>query len=71
MIVCCVCDGYDQIPQSFKDYASKYKFFDIEKLKTRGFMKENKDKKWIMKTMDELMPTVDEKERPKNCLHLF
>jgi len=34
-------------------------------------MKENKDGKWIMKTMDELMPTVEEKEVPKNCLHLF
>lgn len=34
-------------------------------------MKENKDGKWIMKTMNELMPTVDEKEVPKNALHLF
>jgi len=35
-------------------------------------MKENKDGKWVMKTMGELMPTIkDDKDLPKNCLHLF
>jgi hypothetical protein len=34
-------------------------------------MKENAAGKFVMKTMGELMPTVDEKDVPKNCLHLF
>lgn len=27
-VVCLVCDGFDNIPQSFKDYAKKHKLFD-------------------------------------------
>jgi len=34
MVVCCVCDGYEQIKQGFKDYAAKYGFFDLDKLKS-------------------------------------
>ena len=34
-------------------------------------MKQTREGKWTMKTMGELMPNVDEKDVPKNCLHLF
>ena len=55
MVVCVICDGFEQIKQGFKDYATEHKFFDIEKLKSRGFMEEDRDGKWKMKTMQDLM----------------
>ena len=38
MIVVCVVDGYEKIPESFKKYATENQFFDIEVLKEKGFM---------------------------------
>jgi len=38
MVVVCVCDGFDKIPESFKKYATEKKFLDIELLKQKGFM---------------------------------
>ena len=46
MIVFLVCDGFEKIPESFKKYAVKNQFFDIEVLKQKGFMQENRDGNW-------------------------
>ena len=70
MVVVCVCDGFDKIPQSFLDYATKNQFFDINVLKEKGFLKEGRDGKWEMKEMDDLMDK-NAKNVPKNILHLF
>ena len=41
-------------------------------LKEKGFMVEERENKWRMKTMQELMDKkVKEEEIPKNILHLF
>ena len=32
MIVVCVCDGFDKIPESFRKYATKNQFLDINLL---------------------------------------
>ena len=55
MVVVCVCDGYDKIPASFKKYAKDKGFFDEEILKAKGFMKQERNGSWTMKTMEELM----------------
>ena len=71
-MVVCVCDGFDKIPKSFKKYATDKGFFDEDLLKEKGFMKKDRDGKWSMKTMEELMDAkVKEEDVPKNCLHLF
>lgn len=72
LVVVCVCDGYERIPQSFKDFAKQCKFFDEDLLKKKGFMIEERENQWRMKTMQELMDKkVKEDEIPKNILHLF
>ena len=70
MVVVCVCDGFDKIPESFKKYATDNQFLDIEVLKQRGFMEEDRDGNWKMKTMSDLMDKKV-KKIPKNILHLF
>ena len=70
LIVVCVCDGYDNIPESFKQYATENQFLDIEMLKEKGYMYEDRDGKWKMKTMEDLMDK-GVKDVPKNILHLF
>ena len=32
LVVVLVCDGYEKIPESFRKYAEKHKFFDITQL---------------------------------------
>ena len=32
IVVVCVCDGFDKIPQSIKDYATKHKFLNMDYL---------------------------------------
>lgn len=72
LIVVCVCDGFDRIPESFKKFATDSKFFDEQLLRDKGFMTEERDGKWRMKTMEELMEkNVPESAIPKNALHLF
>ena len=51
MVVVCVCDGFDKIPQSFRKYATRLGFLDEELLKQKDFMKQDRDGKWTMKTM--------------------
>ena len=70
LIVVCVADGYDKIPESFKKYATDNQFLDVEVLKKRGFMFEDRDGVWKMKTMSDLMDK-NVKKVPKNILHLF
>ena len=55
LVVVCVVDGYDKIPESFKEYATNCNFFNIDILKEKGFMKEEREGVWTMKTMQELM----------------
>ena len=70
MIVVCVCDGFERIPESFKKYATENKFLDIEQLITKGFMEQDQSGNWKMKTMEDLMDK-GVKNIPKNCLHMF
>lgn len=72
LIVVCVCDGFDRITDSFKKFATDSKFFDENLLREKGFMVEDRDGKWRMKTMEELMDKkVSSEDIPKNALHLF
>jgi cellulose synthase/poly-beta-1,6-N-acetylglucosamine synthase-like glycosyltransferase len=73
LIVVLVCDGYDAVGQAFKDKATKFGFYDQEKLINRGFMKKDaRSGKWTMKTMPELMDkSVPEDQIPTNMLHCF
>ena len=71
-LVVLVCDGYERIPDSFKQYATKHKFFDEDVLKQQGFLTEERHGVLRMKTMQELMEkNVKEEDIPKNILHLF
>jgi hypothetical protein len=38
LIVVCICDGFENIPESFKKFATANAFFDEELLKEKGFM---------------------------------
>jgi len=72
LVVVLVCDGFDNIPESFRKYATDHQFFDIDVLKEKGFMKEEREGQWKMKTMQELMDKgIKDKDIPKNVLHLF
>ena len=71
MIVVLVADGYDAITEVFKNFARQKKFFDEKILQKMGFMEKDRDDKWKMKTMGDLMKGVREEDVPKNCLHLF
>lgn len=65
-----VCDGYDKIPESFKKFATEKNLIDLEELKTKGYMEEDRDGVWQMKTMPDVMENKV-KKIPKNCLHMF
>ena len=68
-VVFLICDGYNAIPESFKKYATEKQFFDLEVLKQRGFMDQDREGKWKMKDMRDLMtPGV---KVPLNCIHMF
>jgi len=38
IVIVCVCDGFDKIPESFKKYATSCGFFDEQILRDKGFM---------------------------------
>jgi len=81
MVVVVVCDGYDKICQSFKDWAHKHELLDERILEERGFMyrKENEDAAdgepewdWKMRDIKEVMAKkVKKRDLPKNLLHMF
>ena len=72
LVVVLVCDGFEKIPESFRQYATDRKLFNIDTLIEKGFMEQDREGKWQMKTMSKLMDKkVKEKDVPKNCLHMF
>ena len=72
LIVVCVCDGFERVTPDFIEYATRLQFFDIDILKNNDFMEQNREGKWVMKTMENLMDkTVLTEEIPKNIVHLF
>jgi hypothetical protein len=70
MIVVCVCDGFDKIPESFRKYATKKQFLDVDILLQKGFMTQDRDGELKMKTMEEIVGK-NVKKVPKNIVHLF
>jgi cellulose synthase/poly-beta-1,6-N-acetylglucosamine synthase-like glycosyltransferase len=70
MIVVCVCDGFEKIPESFRKYATKKQFLDVDILLQKGFMTQDRDGQLKMKTMDEVV-AKNVKRVPKNIVHLF
>ena len=70
LVVVLVCDGYDKIPDSFKEYAREHQFLDENILVEKGFMEEDRDGKLKMKPLEDV---VDKKCKniPKNLLHMF
>lgn len=68
-LVFLICDGFDRIPASFQKFATEKHFFDINVLVSRGFMVKDRDGKYKMKEMRDLMePGV---KVPLNCIHMF
>ncbi len=54
------------------DYAFEKQLFDIEALKERGFMDQDREGKWKMKDMRDIMDkTVPLKDIPTNIIHMF
>ena len=71
-LVVVICDGYDNLSESLKSFARKKKFLDEEVLFQKGFMTGNRDGKWKMKNMRDVMdPGVDQENVPSNILHCF
>jgi len=69
-----VCDGYDRIPDSFKELAREKGFLDENKLVDRGFMDydENLPQKYKMRPLKDIVDSnIDEKNIPQNLLHVF
>lgn len=69
VVVVLVCDGFEKIPESFKNFATEKGLFDENILRDKGFMTENPDGSFRMKTMEECMD--DGAPVPKNLLHMF
>ena len=68
-IVFLVVDGYEQIPASFKKFATEKAFFDLDVLEQKGFMERDRDGKLGMKEMRDIMdPGV---KAPLNIIHMF
>merc|ERR1719443_1294180 len=53
-IVYVICDGYDNVPESFKSYAQSVGFFDEQRLIDNKFMVHVSDDEKRMKNMREL-----------------
>jgi hypothetical protein len=70
MVVVLICDGYDNIPESFKEYAREHHFLDEDILLEKGFMELDRDGKLKMKQMSEIVED-HVKDVPKNVLHMF
>lgn len=70
LLVFLICDGFDRIPESFKAFATEKHFFNIEHLIEKGFVEQNRDKKWKMKDMRDIMD-ADVKKIPTNLIHMF
>jgi len=42
LIVTLVCDGFDRVSQSFKDFAKKHQLFDERILQEKGYMEKDR-----------------------------
>lgn len=69
-VVFLIIDGYDNIPESFKKYATEKNFLDENVLRDRGFMKQTREGNWKMKDMRDIMSPDCEKV-PQNIIHMF
>ena len=71
-LVCVIVDGYDKIPDKFKEMARQKQFLDEELLFSKGFMEPNKEGVWRMKQMKDIMDEdVAPEKVPLNLLHCF
>jgi len=67
-----VCDGYDKIPDSFKAHARSKGFLDETILEHKGFMEMDRNGKWKMRDLRDIMDdTVPDDEVPQNLLHIW
>ena len=67
-----ICDGYERIPESFKEYARNLGILNETNLEKRGFMERNSTGILKMKEIDNLMdPSVPKHQVPLNLLHLW
>jgi cellulose synthase/poly-beta-1,6-N-acetylglucosamine synthase-like glycosyltransferase len=64
-----VCDGYDNMPETFKKYAREKKFLDETALVKKGFMTQDKQGKYKMKPLRDIMDKGV--KVPTNALHIF
>ena len=69
LCVLVVCDGYERIPESFKNYARSKGFLDENRLVEQGFMT-CVDGVYKMKDISDCMEIKSE-ETPQNVLHCF
>jgi len=70
LIVFLIADGFERLPASFKKFAEEKHFLKEEVLRNKGFMKQTRDDKWVMKEMEELVDK-DCKRVPQNVVHMF
>lgn len=68
-IVFLICDGYNNIPASFKKFATEKSFFDLDVLEQKGFMEKDRDGKLRMKDMRDIMDSGV--KAPLNVVHMF
>ena len=71
-LVVVVCDGYDKIPESFKSLAREKGFLDEELLIEKKFMERNRQGKYKMRPLRDVMDSnLEDKDVPSNILHVF
>lgn len=71
-MVICICDGYEKIPQSFKDFATEEGIYDEGILMRNGYMKSENGKS-KMNPVREVNAMMEKADAPQgnNFLHLF
>jgi hypothetical protein len=69
-IVFLICDGFERISEEFKKEATEKNFFDLELLKEKGFMTKDRNDKWKMKDMRDIMDK-GVTNVPTNIVHMF
>ena len=71
-LVVVICDGYERIPESFKQFARSRHFLNEEILTNKGYMIKDRDGNLKMKNLKDIMdPDADPKNTPDNMLHIF
>ncbi len=64
-----ICDDFDKLPVSFRDYATEKNFLDIELLEKKRFLEKDRDGILRMKDVRDLVDPG--KKAPHNILHMF